>query len=315
MAGVSIREECRQWNAASEQLWDQLTPQRQRLTSLAAATLNVPDREEPIPPGGSLAVLGAGNCNDLDLAALAPKFERIDLIDLDSQALEYALERAFGDDRPAHVRAIGDVDLTGLGKRPRNAPPVPEKAAGKLLGKLAKHRIAEVSDQYDRVVSSSMIGAIVANVAMTMGQKHKKFREAANAARDGHLQQIVDLLKPGGYGMLALEFASSDIVDELHRYPEEQLMPLFEQLLGEGKFFQGCNPNAIAKKLQATGQVIAVNGLTPWRYRVGPRVFLVYGVTFLKKPEGWVAPAEAEQSTEPTPIAQPAHPEPDGAQE
>jgi hypothetical protein len=43
--------------------------------------------------GERLAVLGAGNCNDLDLTTLAGSFREIHLFDIDAQALEGAYRR------------------------------------------------------------------------------------------------------------------------------------------------------------------------------------------------------------------------------
>src|SRR5688572_31213165 len=65
------------------------------------------------PAGGSLCVLGAGKCDDLDLPRLADRFAAIHLVDIDGEAMERARDR-----QPARVRdAIvlhGDIDVSGL---------------------------------------------------------------------------------------------------------------------------------------------------------------------------------------------------------
>lgn len=295
MPGLSVRDQCKQWNEAALTMWEPFAPQRRRITALVKATLNVPGADEPVEPSGSLGVLGAGVCNDLELTAITGDFDRIDLIDLDADAVRRGLARAFPDGAPDHLNLIGDIDFSGLGKRPRNAPAIPAKAT-KQITRLAKHRLEGVDGPYDRLLSSSMVGPLTANVITAFGQGHKEFAKAVNAVRDAHLTQMVDLLAPGGMGMLMVEYTSSDVVPELPRVPEQQLMGVFEHVMKQGKFFQGCNPNVIGQKLMETGQVAAINGLAPWRYAIGPRVFLVFGVTFLKKHPDWgeVDPARTQ---------------------
>src|SRR4051794_13404017 len=59
---------------------------RRRLTALAVAAA-------PPLAAGTLCVLGAGNCFDLDLDALASRYEAVHLVDLDRSALERAFAR------------------------------------------------------------------------------------------------------------------------------------------------------------------------------------------------------------------------------
>jgi len=61
-------------NSRSASLWDIYADHRRRLTDLVVSSAR----------GSDLVVLGAGNANDLDLAALACRFERIHLADVDA---------------------------------------------------------------------------------------------------------------------------------------------------------------------------------------------------------------------------------------
>jgi len=68
----------------------------------------------PRAPGVErLCVLGAGNCNDLDLAWLAEVYREVHLVDIDPAALAGAVERqeAAGNER---VRRHAPVDLSGI---------------------------------------------------------------------------------------------------------------------------------------------------------------------------------------------------------
>src|ERR1700679_4278661 len=59
--------------------------------------------------GGVAAVLGAGNCNDVDLPVLASRFEQVHLVDLDAEALRGATLRELEEVR-AKLVPHGGVD-------------------------------------------------------------------------------------------------------------------------------------------------------------------------------------------------------------
>lgn len=66
----------------------------------------------------SLAVIGAGRCNDIDLERLWPGFQKITLIDIDAEAMEEAVKRlpTAGISRveilPLSLTGIGEKDFT-----------------------------------------------------------------------------------------------------------------------------------------------------------------------------------------------------------
>src|SRR5260370_33575372 len=60
--------------------WDRYSSHRGKILELV--------RNGSAGRGGRLCVLGAGNCNDLDLSSLAQQFSKIHLFDLDREALE-----------------------------------------------------------------------------------------------------------------------------------------------------------------------------------------------------------------------------------
>ncbi|MBI5759093.1 MAG: hypothetical protein HZA46_11305, partial [Planctomycetales bacterium] len=63
--------------------------------------------------GGRLAVLGAGNCNDLDLPRLLGAFENIHLIDLDGESLAWGVSQQ-GVAGDARLSLHGGGDLSGI---------------------------------------------------------------------------------------------------------------------------------------------------------------------------------------------------------
>src|SRR5262245_1093836 len=90
-------------NHATAGNWDPFTAHRARVTSLICALCGAGvDR---------LAILGAGNCNDIDLQRLLRCASKIQLLDLDGEALEHALIRQ-GLGRSRRVETHGGIDLT-----------------------------------------------------------------------------------------------------------------------------------------------------------------------------------------------------------
>jgi hypothetical protein len=66
-----------------------------------------------LAPRQRICVLGAGNCNDLDLVALRTTFGELHLVDVDGEALALGLERQ-GLSKDAGIRAHPGVDVAGL---------------------------------------------------------------------------------------------------------------------------------------------------------------------------------------------------------
>src|SRR4051812_17466926 len=69
-------------NRTTARSWDRYTSHRQQVTNLL--------REHA---GAELMILGAGNCNDVDLAELATDDRRIHLVDIDQTSVKNARQR------------------------------------------------------------------------------------------------------------------------------------------------------------------------------------------------------------------------------
>src|SRR5688500_14417857 len=98
-----------QGNRRSRDDWELYRQHRERLTT----TIDQVAAELDVGAGSRLCLLGAGNCNDVDLVTLAARFQSIHLVDIDGAALDRARAR-----QPAEVRGRlvlhPGVDLTGL---------------------------------------------------------------------------------------------------------------------------------------------------------------------------------------------------------
>ena len=238
----------------------------------------------------SLCVLGAGNCNDVDLKALAEAFAEVHLVDLDASALNAALHRQ-GVDSSGQVRIHGGVDLTGIAPRFSHwekAPPslfeVDEAAADAL-----RLPPPAIGGPFDVVLSPCLLSQLVGYASDVLGDSHPRRRDLLLALRTRHLRMLVDLLKPGGLGVLACDVASSDGVPALGAARKPDLSDLLNRLTYTGRHFDGLAPQAVEAALRSdplVAPLIAnVQLVRPWLWHLGPkRTFLVYAVCVRRSP-------------------------------
>ncbi len=93
------------FNLSTRSHWEHFAAHRAHIEELL-----LPDCSHP---AGRLCVLGAGNCNDLDLPRLSERFDEIHLVDLDANALDQAIQRQ-GVEGSFKLRVHAPVDLTGI---------------------------------------------------------------------------------------------------------------------------------------------------------------------------------------------------------
>ena len=172
-------------NRESAELWQRFEGHRARVTALALS-------EVPADGAGTLAVLGAGNCNDLDLAAIAQRFAEVHLVDLDEEALARARAR-----QPPEVAAKlvlhAPVDLSGhfdrLG-RFKATPATPVELAN--LPRLSLERArAALPGQFDVVMSTCFLSQLMQSAYIALGP-------AAPAAAPDRLRAGIGPRAPGG---------------------------------------------------------------------------------------------------------------------
>jgi hypothetical protein len=240
-----------------------------------------------LTPGGKFAALGAGNCNDLELPRLVDAFDEVHLIDIDPNALSAAADRQ-GVADSAKLRLHAPVDLTGIVNRLsawKNA--VPSLAdVRQAIGESSTAASPTIGQPFDVVLSSCLLSQLVGYATDALGgQNHPGFRELVCEIRARHLKLMLDLLRPGGTGLLVCDLVSSDSRDDLARVPEHELPGLVRKLAGDRNFFSGLYPDAILATFQSEprlqGLASDVRLLSPWLWRLGPlRTFLVYAIRF-----------------------------------
>lgn len=258
----------RRLNRETRDAWDGYRDQRARVMALIG---------EPTRDDERLLVLGAGNCNDVDLDALAERFVEVHLVDIDASALKAAVSRA--GERAREVTRTHRLDVSGLleriGKWKRRPPSpetlrdVPERAAASL-GKLPI--------PFDRVVSSLVLSQLVHSAMVGLGVGHPALEAVSKISVIAHLTMATRALRPGGRLVL--------VVDTVARPPEV----MAEWIAAHG-------PDALLHRLEASGQCLpgtevalvtqVLHDLSPsasielepaWTWSPGARTHLVYAL-------------------------------------
>src|SRR2546423_4784452 len=117
-------------NRSTEKRWQMYANHRQAIERLIV----------PCARGQAICVLGAGNCNDLDLQWLAESYREVHLVDLDPEALAAGVRRQLKEN-PAGLRLHAPFDLTGIAPRVSawsKAPPTESEladASSTVMGK------------------------------------------------------------------------------------------------------------------------------------------------------------------------------------
>lgn len=249
-----------------------------------------------------VCILGAGNCNDLDLPQLTSAFHDVRLVDLHDEAVQAALHRHRDslqsvDERQvpqdiAKVSSAGDFDLSGLvellDSAGREAIPPTMRSATAIRERL-QHPAPRPwpSESFDCVTSCCLLSQLIDSLILTFGPAHPELVTMILQLRHHHLQLIIDMLQPGGRGILISDFVSSATLPELATVPESDVPPLLRQALSQRNFFTGLNPIALREMLSASPvfarQIDLVTVTDFWRWSLGKKQFGVCGYSFVKR--------------------------------
>jgi hypothetical protein len=237
----------RRANRATAASWDLFAAHRARLTSLLCTLCGTGvDR---------LAIVGAGNCNDLDLPRLLEKAATIQLLDLDGEALARGVTQQSCAGVP-RIELLAGVDVTSAD---------------------------DVLTGCDVILSACLLSQLILPLVDRFGAGDPRLLERVQRIRDGHLRFLTRQLRPGGRGLLAIDFVSSDTCPALIDAPDAAMEALAVAALRDRNFFSGTNPLVIQKRLGALVRpsVTNVRLLKPWRWRISKtRALLVSALTF-----------------------------------
>jgi hypothetical protein len=248
---------------------------RRQLTALtleAAATRSCP----------TLCVLGAGNCFDLDLNALAEQFAVIHLVDIDPAALERAFERQEPATRSRLVRHA-PLDLTGfLDRIDRWArfEVTPTELMGHP-GQTATQIRERLAGPFDVVLSACALSQMQLSVLDVLSEQHRLFEAVRFTLNLTHLRTLAELTRPAGSALLATDVSSSELYPFGDGATNADCSALLRQLMAQGKVFDFADPRLLSTQVADDPALCTAFGefhvRNAWIWRNGPEArFLVY---------------------------------------
>jgi hypothetical protein len=262
-------------NQATQARWDSFSEHRVRVTALALE-----------PPGQTLAVLGAGNCNDLELAALAARFREIHLVDLDEEAVHRARDR-----QPEQVRARlvihAPVDLSGAFERLaafRSKPATLAEQAS-LPGAAVQRILQAVLGPFDVVLSACMLSQLMHSCYIALGLRHPQLHRMATSLAVAHLRSLAAMTAPGGTALLVTDTISSETYALEELWGDRPPLQLLEEIDRADRVLTGTGPSFLRKILRDDPEVgplvTAPRLVEPWLWRFTDEMtFLVYALVF-----------------------------------
>jgi len=285
-----IQHEQQRRNQQTRGCWELYAEHRRQVTDLLVG--HCPEGARPLGgdvPTSRLCVLGAGNCNDLDLPQLLTRFGEIHLVDLDGDALSAGV----GAQHLAADLRVGlhpGIDVTGLSGRLSNwscdRPPPPAEIEA-MLAVAAGESPLPLEGPFDTVASVCLLSQLLEPIKLALGETHSCYLPLIQAVRARHLRQVVNLCRPGGHLVLVTDFVSSDTCPELATVADAQLSALAEQLVLSQNFFTGLNPFLLRQMFASdpwlTRRVMDARLSRPWRWHFPARFYAVCAVTAIRR--------------------------------
>lgn len=272
-----------QSNRSTRDHWNHFAPHRAHLTELLIPGF--------LTHAGSLCVLGAGNCNDLCLRRLTEAFSEVHLVDLDDAALTQAIQRQGVADSSC-LRLHPGLDLMGIAATLSTwaqSPPHPADVDA-AIARARTAAVATLPGPFDVVLSSCLLSQLCGYADDMLGRGHLRSPDLRRAIRDRHLRLMVDLLAPGGTGLLICDLVSSAAIRDLPALGRDELPGLVNKLTQRGDHFVGLSPMSIMGVLTGDPTIAPLIAdarlIRPWLWKLGPlKTFLVYGVRFRRSRE------------------------------
>jgi hypothetical protein len=239
--------------------------------------------------GGRLCLLGAGNCNDVDLPALAARYDEIHLADIDRSAVDRTIQRQEPSIR-RQLRPVAPVDLSGM-LEPlsawRDDPPTLAEIERRAAS--AHERVVDgLPGPFEVVASTCLLTQISWAADHLLGLQHPMLGPARDALLGTHLRALASLTASGGSALVFSDLLSS------RTYPLDALAEgadlavVVRQAAAAGNFYPGANPHLLRRLPRRDDflaqRIDAGEWLAPWLWH-GPadRIYLVLAIRFRRR--------------------------------
>jgi hypothetical protein len=266
-----------QRNARSAHDWEIFAAHRERVMAL------IPTE----PKGGSLCVLGAGKCDDLDLPRLADTFAVIHLVDLDGEAMERARDR-----QPARVRDVivphPGVDLSGLLSRLDEwAEAFPEdRALHQTVFSAARAVVDGLGGPFDVTVSTCVLSQLLVPFQNTWATSEETWGKLDAAATALHIGLLAQATAHRGTAWLVFDVLSSDHAPALAALGDlssDRLQAAVNAGAQSGAMVLHPDPQVLFAQIHHSGVAAPEPGprlVGPWLWNTGAALQLVYALGF-----------------------------------
>lgn len=259
-------------NSATRDDWNNYRNHRNHVTSviLSAAT----------KCGPRVLVLGAGNCNDLNLSRLLAAGLSVHLADIDVESCELGLTRqGVPHDR---ISDIYSIDFTGLGTLDADTDQTTSESIRKALSTPCISNA--IAARFDVVICTCVFSQMVAGLSRYLTQEDK-LSEFVATLRHQFVSEMHNLTDKKGCLIWVSDLVSSDSCPELQRTAVQNLHPLLNLCLESGNFFSGTHPQSVLTDIESvTGCLPHMH--PPWSWNVGPRTYGVYALSTLPSENG-----------------------------
>ena len=222
------------------------------------------------PPDDKLptvTAIGAGNCQDIDLTALAVSFREIRLIDLDAMAVEAAVSQ-LATDITSQIRIFAPIDIAAPLMSLSGIDGFDAARRSELLAALESSSFQNEVPVSDVVISTCLLSQLLDSASQIAPPESPIFLPLIQAVRRGHLVRLLSLTAAAGRALLITDLVSSDTVPDLANTSPAELPKLMLRCLQSGNFFSGLNPAVVQHDIQhvpACVQLCATSRiLPPW---------------------------------------------------
>lgn len=271
-------------NRESSDAWSLYEPHRRRVTSLILDAL--PTASDDTDAIARVCLLGAGNCNDVDLQTLTARCATVRLVDLDATALHDAAARQQLEGHSA-IQVQPACDVTGIfeqldpGEQPATEPD--SSVVAREIAVLTEQSDAwapeSLPTDFDVVASVCLLSQLVDGVLRRFPDPQTAL-PLLQAVRRRHLRLLLEHCRPGGCALLVSEVVSSDSAPDLPGVPDASLPQHLKHLLESQNFFTGLHPGIILQELHNDPSIQPLVGsvrtAAPWKW---PFLYRTYAVT------------------------------------
>ncbi len=237
---------------------------------------------------GKLAILGAGECSDINLEALREWFEEVHLFDLDGKTVWNGVDFQ-GLAGADWIQIHGGIDVSGMGSVIAGLKdnPYDDGYLVEIIRQSSEFRLEEFSNQFDVVASTCLLSQIFEHAIASIGERHSRLIELLTSLRLGHILMLADMCRPGGIGNLIFDFVSSESLPGMIGTKGDDLTNLLGDAVKQNNFFHGMSPLRINDVLlsdqRIASQVERVRMTKPWVWQATTRHYAVLAAQFCRK--------------------------------